>query len=458
MSRLAEVSLILGIGLAVLAFGGTEPGSFAVVEVLLLGTAAWLLANFGSVLAPAGWSKGLLVPTAIVGVIVVQLCPLPVGFLERITARENPGTGVPLIPLSTEPYSTRTHLLIVLTCLVAFYLARVVSQDRKRQQRLIFSLIALGCFEAFYGLLQYLTGWQQIFTYAKKYDLAEATGTYINRNHYAGLLEMILPLSLALAFYEYGNFAQNQRQPRPDLRKLVTRVSFQRLVLWFSVAIVLFAALLFSRSRMGIVAGCASLVVVVALAGVSRFRVRMLVPLTAGFLVISICLALWIGAGPVAERFQSVGDEYSVGAQSRVSIWRDDLRLVGQHPWLGTGLGTFPNAYTRVQTAFLGQFVNHAHNDYLEIASDLGLPAAVALFASIFLVLVGAVRTFLRAEGNFGPTVALGCTGSIVAMLLHALADFNLYIPANALVFSTILGLARPAPCCWQDRSPKSAR
>jgi O-antigen ligase len=123
-------------------------------------------------------------------------------------------------------------------------------------------------------------------------------------------------------------------------------------------------------------------------------------------------------------------------------MWRDALPLLKEHPWLGTGFGTFPIAYTGGQTAFLGQFVNHAHNDYLEIASDLGIPAALILFGSILFILAGAIRSFLSGERDFDRIVALGCVGSIVAILLHSFADFNLYIPANALLFSAILGLA----------------
>jgi O-antigen ligase len=453
MTRVVEVSLILGTVLAVLAFGGTEPASFTLVEVLLLGVSALLLANPSGV-ELAGLARTLLVPAAVLGVILVQLCPLPVHFVERFAARENPGTGVRLFPLSIEPSSTRTHLLIVVTCSAAFCFAQLVSKDRRRKKRLIFSFVALGCFEAFYGLFQYLTGWQQIFTYVKKYDLAEATGTYINRNHYAGFLEMVLPFSLALVFYEYAKLGRHQRHSTPMMKKIITRKSFQRLIFWFSTAVVLFAALVFSRSRMGILAAGSSLIAIVGLASASRLRGRMLLALSAFFLITSSSLAMWIGPGPITERFQSVGQEYSLGDQSRLSIWRDDLKLIRSHPWFGTGLGTFPIAFTAVQTTFLGQFVNHAHNDYLELVSDLGIPAVLVLFPSILFILARSVRTSLVAPGNFDRMVALGCSGSIVAMVLHAMADFNLYIPANALVFSTILGLGMSTSVeSSQDRS-----
>jgi putative inorganic carbon (hco3(-)) transporter len=440
-SALMEVLLILGIFITVGAFGGTEPASFAIVEALILAAAVLLVASPGTV-ELRSLMKTALVPAVFVSVILVQLCPIPRSLLEHFGRQADPGTSAATLHLSMEAYSTRTDLLIALTCSAAFCLAQVIGRDRQRKRRLIYSLIALGCFEAFYGLFQYLSGWQQIFTYVKKYDLAEATGTYINRNHYAGLLEMLLPLSLALAFYEYTNVERGQRQARARAGRMVTRTGFQRLVLWFSTAVVIFGALVFSRSRMGIIAGCLSLLTMFGFIAASRFRVRNLLILSAAFILTGFCFALWIGPGPITERFQGIEQEYSLGDQSRLSIWRDDLNLVRRHPWLGTGLGTFPIAFTAVQTTFLGQFVNHAHNDYLELASDVGIPAALMLFAAIGFVFMRAVRTFLSGEGNFERIVALGCVGSMTAMLLHAMADFNFYIPANALVFSTILGLA----------------
>jgi len=275
----------------------------------------------------------------------------------------------------------------------------------------------------------------------KKFDLEEATGTYINRNHYAGFLEMIVPFSLAWVFYEYAKF-RDARASGINFRNWIAKSAIQRLVLSLAVSVVLSVALVFSRSRMGILAAASSMLIIFALVVISRFHGRMGSFLAATFIVLSICLAAWIGPGPIVSRFQTVNEEYSLGGQSRLSMWRDALPLIKQHPWLGTGLGTFPIAYTSGQTAFLSQFVNHAHNDYLELAADLGIPAALVLFGSILFILGRAIRSFLTGERDFDRIVALGCVGSIVAILLHSFADFNLYIPANALLFSAILGLA----------------
>jgi O-antigen ligase len=440
LKTLIQVSLIFGLALAVLAFGGTDKIAFAVVQLLLLGSATFFVASAPE---PAfRFSANFAaVPALLTGIVLLQLCPLPESWLHFFAGRDISLAGVRTGYLSFEPYATRTHFLILLTCFVAFYFARIVSQDRRRKQFFIVSLVALGTFEAFYGMVQYLTGWQQIFTYVKKFDLEEATGTYINRNHYAGLLEMILPFSLALVFYEYAKLRENHGASM-TLGKLMAKSGLQRLILSLCVAVILCAALAFSRSRMGILAAASSVFVMFAMIAISRFHGRLSSLLAAVFIVLSVALAVWIGPGPIVSRFQNVGEEYSLGGPSRVAIWRDALPLIQHHPLVGTGLGTFPIAYTSGQTSFLGQFVNHAHNDYLELAADLGIPAALVLFASVLLILARSIRVFLSGEGDFEKVVALACVGSIVAILLHSFADFNLYIPANALLFSAILGLA----------------
>jgi len=439
LTTLVQVALTLGLALSVFAFGGTEKVSFGIVQLLFFGVASFIVVRATDSVFRLS-AKAVAVPVVLSGIVLLQLCPFPESWLHHFVGCETSIVGMRTGYLSFEPYATRTRLLILLACFVAFYFAQIISQNRGRRKCFIASLIALGTFEAFYGLVQYLTGWQQIFTYVKKFDLEEATGTYINRNHYAGFLEMILPLSLSLVFYEYARLRGNRRSSM-NFRKLIAKSSLQRLVLSLSIAVILCAALAFSRSRMGILSAACSVLVIFALITISKFHGRAGSLMAAIFVVLSIALAVWIGPGPIVSRFQNVGDEYSLGGPSRVSIWRDAFPLIQHHPWIGTGLGTFPIAYTVGQAEFLTQLVNHAHNDYLEIVTDLGIPAVLVLFASILLILAHAVRAFLFGEGDFERVVALGCVGSIVAVLLHSFADFNLYIPANALLFSIILGL-----------------
>jgi len=99
-------------------------------------------------------------------------------------------------------------------------------------------------------------------------------------------------------------------------------------------------------------------------------------------------------------------------------------------------------AYPSVQTAFLNLLVEHAHCDYLEVVGELGVPGGLLVFGSIFWILTQTVRNYRNAQERFDKAVSLGCIGSISAIVIHSLADFNLYLPANALAFAVILALA----------------
>lgn len=430
-----EGALIFGVVLAVIAFGGTETVSFAVVEILFFALAAWLAArpvSASAFLRPAYFA----VPALLAGVACLQLCPLPDGLLRILGTHRDFGSSHWGF-LSLAPYQTRAQLLILLTCFVTFFLAIAVSAERSRKRRLVHALVMLGAGEAFYGLIQYLANWQSIFWYAKKYDLEEATGTYINRNHFAGLLEMILPFAVCLALYESEKTELNRKQRSRRSTRLSSNLV--KATPWFVVAVVVVAAIVFSRSRMGLLSACASLIVVLGLNALQRKAVH--VALTAAFVVLSFGFAAWIGLRPALNRFENVGQELSGQDETRLSVWPGAVELIRERPLIGSGLGAFPIAYTALQSTFLTKFMNHAHNDYLEVSVDLGIPAAVALFASIVWVLSRGIRTFLRAESRFERNVALACVGSITAILLHSLTDFNLYIPANALVLATILGI-----------------
>jgi O-antigen ligase len=436
-SSIAELVLISGITIAVLSFGGTEPASFAAVEILLFGAAAWVFARRGTRVSAR--PVYFVIPAFLFVWGLVQLIPLPAGLFRLAAERGNvPNQGS---VLSLAPYETRVQLLVLLACFAAFYLAVFVGGQRNRKRRLIYSLVALGLGEAFYGLVQYLANWQVIWWYSKKYDLEEATGTYINRNHFAGFLEMILPFAVGLALYETEKLASSRanrlRRSRQGSQK------FSSVSLWLAIAVVLMAALVFSRSRMGLLAAAASLIVMFSLNALQRKTASVAIGLA--FVVLSLSLAAWIGLRPALTRFEDLSSEMPGHQETRLSIWPGAVKLIGERPLLGNGLGTLPVAYTPYQTSFLTQYVNHAHNDYLEFTSDLGIPAALLLFGSVAWVLVRAMRDFFRAESRLERNIALACVGSIVAILLHSLTDFNLYIPANALLFAAILGIALSA-------------
>lgn len=438
--RVIEAGLLVAVAVAVLAFGGTAPQFFAITQAIVLLLGILQLGVRRS--SPATSVRfPVVLPSILIVLVLFQIVPLPASFAPALGMRAADIRERAFLTISAAPYETVSHLLLLVTYLTAFYLGLVLCEEQKARKRLVFGLLTIGMFEAFYGLIQYLTGWQQIFTYVKKFYLQEATGTYINRNHFAGLLEMTLPFAVVLALQQISGLRRKISDEPGRAKRILSRMEFPYFALWIFVAAVLFAALFFSRSRMGILSALVSLIAVLALAGTGFLSPRARVAVGASFLLGIISLAIWIGSDPVITRFETLGDQYSHPGQDRVSIWRDTLQLIRLHPVLGSGLGTFSVVYPSMQTAFLNNFVDHAHCDYLQIAVELGVPGTILVFGAILWILRLTVLDGKRG-GEYDKVISFACLGSITAILLHSLADFNLYIPANALVFAIILALA----------------
>lgn len=445
MWRTVESGFIAAIVVAVLGFGGTEPLFFSISQVILfaLGILLSLLSTARNAHTPDGSRLPIVIPSLLLVLVLLQTVPFPPS-LVQLAGSVGMGTGdASQNRISISSYETTTHLLLLLTYLVAFYLTLLICQARNGKRHLVLALLSLGLFEAFYGLVQYLTGWQRIFLHEKIFNLQAATGTYINRNHFAGFLEMVLPFALAFLFYHARGLWQDQAGSQAHAVDAADQPQFLKCVFWLSVAVFLFTALVFSRSRMGVVSALVSIMMMSGFILSSGRRRKTIIAIVACFLLAGILMAAWIGADPVISRFESLSSKGSANeSQRRLGIWEDTVRLIENHPWLGTGLGTFPVAYTSVQTVHLAAFVNHAHNDYLEVTSELGLMGGILIFGIVLYVLGLAVRTFFTNPSQSHRAMALACTASLGALLMHSFTDFNLYLPANVLVLSTILGLA----------------
>lgn len=447
MRRVIEAGLFVAATLAVFAFGGTAPQFFAITQflILILGILQ-LLAGRSS--AANSVRFPVTVPFFLIALVLLQIVPLPISLARvfRASVLDTPGPSSFII--SAAPYQTVSQLLALVTYLTAFYLVLMICANQRAKKRLVLVLVAVGVFEGFYGLIQYLTGWQQIFSYVKKFYLQDATGTYINRNHFAGLLEMILPFAVVFALQHVWTLRRRIPGEGAQARKLLSSTEFPFLVFWIFIAAVLFTALVSSHSRMGILSALVSLIAVLALAGTSQLSARARVAAGVLFLLSMVVAAVWVGSDPAITRFETLNDQYTHPGQDRLSIWRDTAQLIRRHPVLGSGFGSFATVYPSVQTAFLNNVVDHAHCDYLEVVTELGLPGGILVFGVIFWILGLTLRRCRKNDAGYDKTISFACLGSIVAILLHSLADFNLYIPANALIFAMILALS------WASANP----
>jgi len=310
---------------------------------------------------------------------------------------------------------------------------------------LILALVGVGSFEAFYGLFEYWSGRQNIFWYKKVYYLEEVTGTYINHNHFAGLMELTIPLTIAVFTIEYSrHFVGGKTRFLSILKGLSVGTSCKLAGLLIATG-VMFVALVLSKSRVGLVASIFSLVVMVGLVQRKR-RSHSRVLLTAiGLILITGLAALRFDRGPI-ERFAWWQDE----AQIRFNLWKDSIKIVLDFPLLGRGLGTFREVipYYRSQLDFVkisdapqGAFWHHAHNDYLQLLIECGVVGFLIMAWGLTRTARHLLSGLARATDPEIATMGYALIAGMTALLIHSFSDFNFHIPANALIFSVLLGL-----------------
>ena len=253
-------------------------------------------------------------------------------------------------------------------------------------------------------------------------------GPYVNHNHYAGLMEMLMPFPLVLAATRFTN----------GNRKIAAA----------GIAALMAGSIFLSGSRGGMAAFVAQMVVLTVLL-VRKSEGSWKQPLMLGaFLGVVIVFLIWIGGNELTRRLISIHSEAreEINGGVRLSIDRDCLRMLIKKPFLGWGLGAFPIVYPEFRSFYTTFFVNQAHNDYLQLLVETGLAGfSIAIWFLVLLFRQAATKLTNWTETASGAmTVAalLGCVG----ILVHSFLDFNLQIPANAALFYVLCVIAASKP------------
>jgi O-antigen ligase len=244
--------------------------------------------------------------------------------------------------------------------------------------------------------------------------------SYVCPNHYAGLLEMAIPLVLALVMVSKARAAT----------KLVAG----------AVGAVLVVGLVLSMSRGGWISLAVGIVFMLAMAAWQK-RINLLAWLVPLIVIVAVAGAVIAKNPQVYERFKRVADRKDASYGGRVLAWTHTLDLARKHLLFGTGPGTYRWAFTREQPASLTLDVRYAHNDYLHTWSDYGLVGLALLFWGLGAFGFRGIRALRRARKSSDFALILGVLGSTVAIAAHSFVDFNMRIPANLLTMLVLAAL-----------------
>ena len=397
--------------------------------------------------------------------VLLQLVPLPQAVLRLVA----PGAADAAGAVSGDPFATRKHLLAWVAFASVFALVLLLVNSRQRLRWLMGTVLVSGAAQAMLAvfLLSLRTEYEFLFT-VFPVD-GRAVGTFSNTNHLAGYLQLALAMGVGLMLTGASTGSKGGRGWRGNtvaaLQFLMSTKMLVRLLL-----VMMVIALVLTRSRGGNAAFFAALLVTGAwVAWRSReLRTTALVVVASMVVVDVLVVGQWVGLDKVVQRMEAtqlqaqVEEDPQAAAQpgaapslaARRSVHREEtlgerltaagyaLAMVQERPWLGHGGGTFHSAFPRFKGPVpLGQY-DHAHNDYVEIAADTGVPGALLLFGLALAALWRAGRAVSDKSDAHARGAAVAVVMATASMAVHSMVDFNMHVPANALTFCAVLALA----------------
>ena len=496
--RVAEAGLLALLTFAVLAFGATAYWARA---ILVAGSAALFLlwwAGAARSTTPAAFRAGAARPGLELGgvsmaysgfgllgglflvLVALQLLPLPRAvralLAPGLTARAlgpaevlgDPALGraANWAPLAVDPSGVLNSVLLFLAYGALFVVAYNVVDSRQALVRVVRSLVVVAFLVALAGLVQDLAGAEKIYGFKEMRYGGSAFGPFVNHNHFAGYMELTIPLAFGLFLRRLWRPSEPPPSmavgapsgPGSSARRMlggereVGKRFGQATLLALALAVML-AALLLSLSRGGLLslaAGAAVVLLLLVVGGhLRRWEVAALVLVGS----LALALFLWIGPGEALEHFrqaESLQNEPSLAV--RPMVWRGTLDAFLEAPALGSGLGGYPPVFLHHYPTGTQRLWYQAHNDYVQLLAETGLAGGLLAGAALLLLLGRLLGPIVRRARIPERYIFTGLIAGILALLVHSLVDFNLQIPANGAHFVVLCALALAHRRIFRDR------
>lgn len=318
-----------------------------------------------------------------------------------------------VLHLTVAPFLTQLELMRFSALAILLFLAVQSFETLEHWRGFVWFLLALGFSVSLFGILQYFTFNGKMYWFRELRYGGAPFGPFVNRDHFAGFVELVVPLGLSLLFL------------RAD--------DLDRIPLVAVLTLPAIGALFLSASRAGIMSfllefGLVLVMTILRRRGTNQLFTAAAVVLLAGGLV------GWLGVGPAVDRFSRY-HKLEVTEARRVEMSKDTGRIFLDHPIIGTGLGTLQDVFPHYETLYDGNVVLHSHNDYLEALAETGVIGGMC--GAIFLVLLfrESWRRFLQAKHPADLAYHIGAFAACCGLLTHSFFDFNLHIPSNTLLF-----------------------
>ncbi len=418
ISPLAIVTIIV---ISTLLFGSVETWAIAITGIITIAFFdIWFIRRFREAFRlQAPWEKWIAISiVAFFSLSILQLIPLPSYILKAVSPGEysiiNRLSLSSVSAISLYRHATMLEAVKFSLYLMVFLMASFGIEGRRDLKRIINSLIVFGFLLSIFAIIQKATWNGKIYWFRELSSGGSAFGPFVNRNHFAGLIGMLIPLALGVS--------------------LESRIRGKQAFFGF-LCVVMGIALFYSLSRGGIISFFASISVFSGILLYNRTSKKS-VFFIAVFLSVLFAYLIYLGISPVIERFAQAEKDTSMA--QRIIAWQGTIKAIGDFWLFGSGLGTFQYVFPVYYPSGLQLFYDHAHNDYLEFFLETGLIGAVIMASFFFSLIMGIIKSNWNKGGIY---IRAGLIASITSILIHSLVDFNLHIPSNAITFSAVLGL-----------------
>ena len=337
--------------------------------------------------------------------------------------------------VSADPFQTRFFALQLLALTAFLALLYRYANTEHHLRVLVFTVLAVAVASAIFGILRHTTQHETGFI-LPLLKPRQGFGQFINKNHFAYLMEMAFGLGLGIM--------------------LSGGIKRDRVMIYIALLSPIWTGLVLSNSRGGVLAMLAQIVVAaLLLLSFQTFNVTRSVALKAILIIIlgSGVLAgtFWVGGDRLATNFEAATTEFNRDVTatrdgaSRNEIWRASLKMFAAHPILGVGLGGYWIGITAHHEASGLMTPQEAHNDYLELLSSAGL-IGFAVGIWFVVIVVRTVRKNLSLDTGFTRAVRYGAVLGLTGVAAHSLVDFGLHIMINAVVFVTLIMMGTQMP------------
>ena len=434
LDKIIYIGLISIIAFTALAHGAVEAWSVAIFELLIV-----ILLLLWAVKSLIEKHFELKVPLTVLPIMAFLL----LGLIQSISLTNDSGQ---LISLSFDTQATQSTVKILFFLLVSHILAANIFKTQDRMQKPVIFLTIFGFVLAIFGLLQYFTWNGHLYWLRPAVVTTKGViGPFVNHNHFAGYMELIVPFPIAL---------------------IITGAVNRHRMLYGFAAAMMAIALASSLSRGGIISLVGGLVFIIILgidhnrrkfraapesSNVSNgFNWTTLINFGALGLILGAILlgTLWIGSSPIIDRLTKnnvvgVDEKAESFERSRGWIWKNSMTMFRMNSVSGVGMGAFETAYPKYSSDNngLSQIVDRAHNDYLQVLTDTGLIGG-AITVWFILSLLFIVFRSLRSYDPFRGALAIGCGAAIFSIMIHSIFDFNLQIPSTSILFLVLTAVS----------------